>query len=167
MPNKKTIQAAQRDKKEGKSASTQAGEFVRQEIDNIREGKHGVRNTKQAIAIGLSEARRSGVNLKQPKKGTVPEKTRKNAKRDSEKGREQASVSPARSRASVKALQKEGTAAASTKALSQQATSAARKRTASDRSASARQAVDTKGPKVRAAAAKQAAHTRAMNNRGQ
>ncbi|HLA60148.1 MAG TPA: hypothetical protein VK622_15345, partial [Puia sp.] len=86
---------------------------------------------------------------------------------DSEKGREQASVSPARSRASVKALQKEGTAAASTKALSQQATSAARKRTASDRSASARQAVDTKGPKVRAAAAKQAAHTRAMNNRGQ
>ena len=161
MPDKKTIQAAKRDEREGKSPSTQAGEFVRKEIDNIREGKHGARNTKQAIAIGLSEARRAGVKLNQPKKGTVSEKTRKNALRDTEKGQRKEPVSPTRSQARVKALQKEGTEAASPKALSRQASSAAKKRSASERSASARQAVETKGPRERSETAKKAARTRA------
>lgn len=147
MPDKATIDRAKRDKQQGKSASTQAGEFVRKEIDNIREGKHGARNTKQAIAIGLSEARRAGVDLKQPKKGAVSEKTRQNAKRDTEKGQKHAPVSKTRSRASVKALQKESTAAASPKALSQQARSAAGKRSAADRSASAKKAARTRAGK--------------------
>ncbi|HTI06919.1 MAG TPA: DUF6496 domain-containing protein [Puia sp.] len=161
MPDKKTIQRAQRDKQAGKSPGTQAGEFVRDEIDKIRKGEHGARNTKQAIAIGLSEARRAGVELKAPKKGTVSEKTRENAKRESEKGRKHEPVSPTRSRARVKALKKESGEAASPKALSQQARSAARKRTASDRSAAAKQAAQTKGASGRQAAAKKAARTRA------
>jgi len=161
MPDKATIDRAKRDKQQGKSASTQAGEFVRKEIDNIREGKHGARNTKQAIAIGLSEARRAGVDLKQPKKGTVSEKTRANVKRDTEKGKRHEPVSKTRSQARVKALQKESTAAASPKALSQQAKSAASKRSAADRSASAKKAAETKGPRERSAAAKKAAKTRA------
>jgi len=144
MPDKATIDRAKRDKQQGKSASTQAGEFVRKEIDNIREGKHGARNTKQAIAIGLSEARRAGVDLKQPKKGTVSEKTRQNAKRDTEKGQKHEPVSKTRSQARVKALQKESTAAASPKALSKQAKSAAGKRSAADRSAAAKKAARTR-----------------------
>ena len=161
MPDKKTIQRAQRDKQAGKSPGTQAGEFVRAEIDKIRKGEHGARNAKQAIAIGLSEARRAGVELKAPKKGTVSEKTRENAKRESEKGRRHEPVSPTRSRARVKALKKESGEAASPKALSQQARSAARQRTASDRSAAAKQAAQTKGASGRQAAAKKAARTRA------
>src|SRR5205814_3307063 len=86
MPREKTIQRARKAKRQGKSASTQAGEFVHQEIKNIRKGKHGARSAKQAIAIGLSEARRAGVKLKPPKKGSVSEKTRKNAIREYEKG---------------------------------------------------------------------------------
>ncbi|KAG1172209.1 hypothetical protein G6F35_016897 [Rhizopus arrhizus] len=71
MPERKTLERAKRDKRQGKSASTQAGEFVREEIDHVREGKHGVRSTKQAIAIGLSEARRAGVKTPaRPKRGT-------------------------------------------------------------------------------------------------
>jgi Family of unknown function (DUF6496) len=166
MPTKKTIQAARSDAKAGKSASTQAGEFVKSEIDNVRAGKHGVRNTKQAIAIGLSEARREGVKVKQPKKGTVTEKTRKNARRETDKGQGHEPISATRSQASTRALKKESSEPVSTKALSQQTRSAAQKRSAADRSASARMAVDTKGPKVRAEAAKQASHTRAVNNRG-
>jgi hypothetical protein len=162
MPDKKTIENARRDKKEGKSASTQAGEFVHAEIDKIRKGEHGVKNTKQAIAIGLSEARRAGVNLKAPKKGTVSEKTRENAKRESEKGRQHAPISPTRSRARVQALKKEGTEAASSEALSRQTRSAAQKRSATDRSAAAKQAVKTKGPRERSEAAKKAARTRAQ-----
>ena len=83
MPNKQTIEAAKRDKAQGKSASTQAGEFVKEEMDKIRSGKTGARNTKQAIAIGLSEARRAGVGLKPPARGKTSEKTRKNAERSS------------------------------------------------------------------------------------
>jgi len=161
MPDKKTIQRAQRDKQAGKAPGTQAGEFVRDEIDKIRKGEHGVRNTKQAIAIGLSEARRAGVELKVPKKGTVSEKTRENAKRESEKGRKHEPISATRSKATVKALKKESGEAASPQALSQQARSAARQRTASDRSAAARQAAKTKGAGGRQAAAKKAARTRA------
>src|SRR4051812_47056160 len=80
MPKKETIERATRDKREGKSPSTQAGEFVREEIDSIREGEHGARSTKQAIAIGLSKARRAGVKLPPPKRGAVPGKTREKAK---------------------------------------------------------------------------------------
>src|SRR3979411_3533482 len=86
MPEKETVEAARRDLQEGKSPSTAAGEFVREEIDHVREGKHGARSAKQAIAIGLSKARRAGVDLPAPKKGTTSESTRKQAARDSAKG---------------------------------------------------------------------------------
>src|SRR5277367_6721913 len=118
MPNKQTIERARRDAREGKSASTQAGEFVREEIEEIRAGKHGARNTKQAIAIGLSKARRAGVKLAPPK--TASQRTRKQAERDSAKGRAGAAkkVSAKRSRATLTALKKEGHSAASHAALS-------------------------------------------------
>ena len=82
MPEKKTLERARKDKQEGKAPTTQAGEFVREEMDHIREGKHGARSTKQAIAIGLSKARRAGVELPPPKPGTTSEKTRQQAKRE-------------------------------------------------------------------------------------
>src|SRR5690348_14368655 len=88
MPEKQTLERARRDKRQGKSPSTQAGEFVREEIEHVREGKHGARSTEQAIAIGLSKARRAGVKLAPPKKGEASESTRKQAKRDVAKGRE-------------------------------------------------------------------------------
>src|SRR5437762_12135091 len=131
MPEKETIKKAERDKREGKSPSTQAGEFVHEEIDNIRKGKHGARSAKQAIAIGLSKARRAGVKLKPPEKGTVSEKTRKSAQQAYEKGQKHEPVSKTRSRARVRALKDESGAAASHTALSRQARSAAKKRTAS------------------------------------
>jgi hypothetical protein len=128
MPTKQAIEAAKRDKQAGKSASTQAGEFVKAEIDSVRKGEHGVRNTKQAIAIGLSEARRAGVDLKPPAKGKTSEKTRKSAESAYEKGQKKEPVNATRSRASEKALKREGTAAVSSSALSKQATTAARQR---------------------------------------
>src|SRR5215213_1214848 len=101
MPDRKTIRRAQQDKREGKAASTQAGEFVREEIEHIREGKHGVRNTKQAIAIGLSKTRRAGVDLPPPKKGQASERTRRSAKaaHDAGHGHPHGKSSPRRSRA--------------------------------------------------------------------
>lgn len=161
MPEKKTITRATRAKRQGKAPSTQAGEFVREEIEHIREGQHGARSAKQAIAIGLSKARRAGVNLKPPKKGTVSEKTRESAQHAYEKGQKHEPISAKRSRARVKALKREGTKAASHSALSRQAHLAASKRTASERAAAARKAVKTKGPAKRSAAAKKAAKTRA------
>jgi hypothetical protein len=125
---KETIEKANRDKAQGKSASTQAGEFVKAEIDRIREGKTGARNTKQAIAIGLSEARRAGVELKPPAKGKTSEKTRKNAERELEKGERHEPIDASRSRARIKAQKKEGTEAASHAALSKQAKAAAQQR---------------------------------------
>jgi len=86
MPEKKTLKRAEADKRAGKSASTQAGEFVKEQVDKVRAGKHGVRSPKQAIAIGLSEARRAGVDLKAPKKGSTSEATRKKAEKDSAAG---------------------------------------------------------------------------------
>src|SRR5262245_23076101 len=109
MPDKKTIEKAKQDKRAGKSASTQAGEFVHDQIDKVRKGKHGARSTKQAIAIGLSEARRAGVNLKPPAKGKTSEKTRKSAESAYEKGQRHDPVSKTRSRAREKALEKEPT----------------------------------------------------------
>jgi len=130
MPEKKTIARARKAKRQGKAPSTQAGEFVREEIDHVREGKHGARNTKQAIAIGLSKARRSGVKVAAPKKGTSSEGTRKRAKRDGAKGRraETARKSPTRARAATRALKREGRVAASPRALSRQTRASAQRR---------------------------------------
>src|SRR5262245_28511385 len=104
MPDKETVEAARRDKAEGKSPSTQAGEFVHEEIEHIREGKHGARSTKQAIAIGLSKARRAGVKLPVPRKGTTSARTRRQAARDTAKGARRAKPAPRRSRAMLKRL---------------------------------------------------------------
>ena len=114
MPERKTMQRAARDKREGKAPSTQAGEFVREEMDHVREGKHGARSTKQAIAIGLSKARRAGVDLPPPKKGKTSERTRLGAMHAYQAGRDGASksVSPKRSRAAETALKREPHAAA-------------------------------------------------------
>ena len=129
MPEKKTLERARKDKQEGKAPTTQAGEFVREEMEHIREGKHGARSTKQAIAIGLSKARRAGVKLAPPKPGTTSEATRKQAKRDLKKGaRPTRKVSAKRSAATTEALKREGHSAASKKSLSQQAKQAAAKR---------------------------------------
>src|SRR5256885_9028541 len=137
MPEKETIERAEQDKREGKAPSTQAGEFIREEMHHIREGKHGARSTKQAIAIGLSKARRAGVKLP-AKKGTSA-RARAQAKRDTAKGkRPRRKVSAKRSRAVRGALRREGHGAASPKALAKQGRSTARRRTASQRSASAR-----------------------------
>jgi len=163
MPLQKTIELAKRDKAEGKSASTQAGEFVKEEIDTIRKGKHGARSARQAIAIGLSKARRAGVDLKPPAKGKTSEKTRRSAELAYRKGRQHAPVSKKRSLATKHALEKESTSSASHKALSRQAHSAARRRSAADRSASARKAAATKGSAKRSAAAKKASLARARN----
>jgi hypothetical protein len=163
MPEKRTIERANEDKREGKSPSTQAGEFVREEMNHIREGKHGARSTKQAIAIGLSKARRAGVKLGRPKSGSVSARTRKSIARDTKAGkrRKKASPSRTRARATMKALRREGHSAASPRALARQARGAARRRSAADRSTAAKNAVRTKGSRGRAAAARKAARTRA------
>jgi len=203
MPEKRTLKRARQDKREGKSASTQAGEFVHEEIEHIREGKHGARSTKQAIAIGLSKARRAGVDLPPPKPGEAPEETRRKARRDIEAGSRRTrktaakkaapkkaasrttaakktaakktsprktaaggAVSKTRSRATTKALKREGKAAVSKSSLSKQAKTASRKRTASERSAAAKKAARTKGAKGRSEAARKAARTRARHEGG-
>ena len=145
MPEKKTLERARRDRAQGKSPSTQAGEFVHEEIEHVREGKHGARSTRQAIAIGLSKARRAGVRLAPPRKGASA-RTRRQAERDTRRGRTAASRRPSakRSRGTERALKREGHAAASRAALSRQAKSAARKRPASARSAAARKAARTR-----------------------
>jgi hypothetical protein len=144
MPEKETIEAARRDQAEGKSPSTQAGEFVHEEIEHIREGKHGARSAKQAIAIGLSKARRAGVKLPVPKKGTTSERVRKRAAKDNAAGARKKPPSPRRARASLAKLKEEGRSAASHTALSRQAHRTARRRGAAQRSASARKAARTR-----------------------
>jgi len=145
MPEQETLRRARKDAREGKSASTQAGEFVREEIHHVREGKHGARSTKQAIAIGLSKARRAGVRLPAPKPGTASAETRRKAASDTRKGsRARKKPSARRSRAVSRALRHEGHSAASHAALARQARSTARRRTASQRSASARKAAKTR-----------------------
>jgi len=162
MPEKATLRRANEDKRAGKSPSTQAGEFVREEIEHVREGKHGARNTKQAIAIGLSKARRAGVDLPQPKAGRVSERTRRSAARDTARGQSEPNRTPSRrrSRATEQALKREGTSAASPRAMSRQAHSAARARTPSERSSAARKAAATKGAAGRKTAARKASRTR-------
>ena len=144
MPEKQTLERARRDKAQGKAASTQAGEFVREEMHHIREGKHGARSAKQAIAIGLSKARRAGVKLRPPRKGQTSAKTRKSAASAYRKGQRGARTSARRSRARLNALRREGHSAASHQALSRQARSAARRRGASNRRAAARKAARTR-----------------------
>ncbi len=145
MPEKKTMQRARRDKRQGKAPSTQAGEFVHEEMDHVREGKHGARSTKQAIAIGLSKARRAGVRLPPPKKGKTSARTRESARRDSAAGRKSAGrPSRTRSRATSKALRREGRSAASRSSLARQARSSARRRSAASRSRAAKKAARTR-----------------------
>src|ERR687891_38566 len=146
MPERKTLKRARRAKRQGKAPTTQAGEFVREEMHHIREGKHGARSTKQAIAIGLSKARRSGVKLRPPKKAKA--RTRKSAQYASRAGRRKTSARPQsarRSRAVRRALKREPRSTASRRALSAQARNAARKRSARERRGAARKAVRTKG----------------------
>src|SRR5262245_11513473 len=163
MPERKTIERARQDAREGKSPTTQAGEFVREEMHHVREGKHGARSTKQAIAIGLSKARRAGVDLPPPKKGKTSERTRQSAARAYARGHgapAKTKPSARRSRAIHKALEREGKHAASHAALSRQAHAAARQRTAGERSAAAQKAVRTKGPAERHEAAMKAVRTK-------
>ena len=123
MPERETKRRAQRAKREGKAPSTQAGEFVREEIEHVRRGKHGARSTKQAIAIGLSKARRAGVKLPPPGKGKTSQRTRKKAARDYARGqnRRKKATSQKRSRAVSRVLRREGRQAASKRSLSRQA----------------------------------------------
>jgi len=169
MPRKATIRRVKKMKPEGKSPSTQAGEFIKETMDEIREGKIGARSTKQAIAIGLSKARRAGVDLPPPAKGKTSEKTRKNAERAyraGQKGSEKP-VNPRRSKATTKALQREGHEAASHESLSRQTKRQAAKRTPEERSAIARKAARTRlahqTPAERRAIARKAARTRKMH----
>jgi hypothetical protein len=151
MPEKETLERAEKDKREGKAPSTQAGEFVKEEMDHIREGKHGARNTKQAIAIGLSKARRAGVKLPPPKPGKVSEQTRKQAARDTAKGSSPSKPAPSRkrSRAVSGALRREGHSAASRSSLSRQARASAQSRGANSRRRAARKAARTRARSAR------------------
>ena len=166
MPEQRTIERAREDKREGKSPTTQAGEFVREEMHHIREGKHGARSTKQAIAIGLSKARQAGVDLPPPENGQTSERTRKSAMRAYERGHDghtKRAPSQKRSKAIQHALEREGKSAASHKSLSKQAHAAARKRTVGQRHAAAMKAVRTKGHSGLVRAARKAAKTRAAH----
>jgi hypothetical protein len=146
MPEKETIERAREDAAEGKATSTQAGEFVREEIHHIREGKHGARSTKQAIAIGLSKARRAGVRLPPPGPGEAPAQTRRKAAQDVARSRQggKRKPSPRRAKGVRSALKREGRSAASPQALARQARSSARRRTPKARSAAARKAAVTR-----------------------
>jgi hypothetical protein len=146
MPEKETLKRAAKDKAEGKSPGTQAGEFVREEIEHVREGKHGARSARQAIAIGLSKARRAGVKLPPPEKGEASQETREQARRDVKKGTKAPKKKPStrRSQATLNALKREGHSAASKTALSRQTHKAAAKRSAASRSRSAKKAAATR-----------------------
>lgn len=160
MPEQATLERARQDKRAGKAPSTQAGEFVREEIHHVREGKHGARSTKQVIAIGLSKARRAGVKLPPPPASAKATTKRSAAAATRAARRKSARPSARRSRAMRRKLKREGRSAASPKALARQARASARRRSPAARSAAARRAVRTKGPRVRRAAAKKAARTR-------
>ncbi len=165
MPDKETTERAKEDLRHGKSPSTAAGEFVHEEIEHVREGKHGARSPQQAIAIGLSKARRAGVPLAPPERGKTKESTRKSAERDYEKG--QAGMnqkrSPRVSQARKEALSHEPKSAASHRSLSEQASAGSRKRNSGERHKSAMKAVDTKGETGLRQAAEKGARTRSRN----
>jgi hypothetical protein len=139
MPEKEVVERARRDAQEGKAPSTQAGEFVREEFEHVREGKHGARSPQQAIAIGLSKARRAGIKLPPPKKGQTSPGTQRQAARDLKKGRSKGKPTSAkRSRAVSNALRRESRSSASHSAISKQARRSARKRGAASRHKAAR-----------------------------
>jgi hypothetical protein len=146
MPEKSTVEKAKEDLREGKSPSTAAGEFVHEEIEHVREGKHGARSPQQAIAIGLSKARRAGIPLKPPRRGQASEGTRTRAERDYRRGRTSPRRKPSvrRSRATEGALRRERRSSASRSALSRQTRSAARRRGRASRSQAARRAASTR-----------------------
>jgi hypothetical protein len=167
MPEKRTVEKARKARREGKAPTTQAGAFVREEIHKIRRGEHGARSPEQAIAIGLSEARRAGVPLTPPKKGKVKDSTRKSAEYAYAVGQHKRKVKrkPKVSRAVSQVLKGEPRSTVSRTALSRHASRAAAKRSPAERSSAARKAARTKGPAARSAAAKKAARTRARQAR--
>ncbi|HTH53143.1 MAG TPA: hypothetical protein VL495_04270 [Edaphobacter sp.] len=160
MPEKRTLERAKEDLREGKSPSTAAGEFVREEIEHVREGKHGARSPQQAIAIGLSKARRAGVPLAPPKSGSKA--VRERAEHEYEEGQEHPGRKPSsrRSHSRQTVMKREPKSTTSHAALSRQSKRAASKRTAASRSASARKAAASRSPAERSASAKKAATTR-------
>lgn len=153
MPERKTIEKARQDKRQGKAPTTQAGEFIKEEIEHIRKGKHGARSPKQAIAIGLSKARKAGVKL-------PPPPSKKAKKGTGTKSRTSSESSPRRSQATLRALKKEPTSSVSSEKLARQAHESALKRGPAKRKAAAQKAVRTKGSATLHRAAKKAAHTR-------
>ena len=164
MPEENVRKRARKAARGGKAGTTQAGEFVREEIHHVREGKHGARSPRQAIAIGLSKARRAGVDLPPPKPGATSEKTRRNAERAYEKGRTKGRrrrAAPARGKRSRAALKREPRSTTSRRALARQARASAARRRPAQRSAAATRAARTKGPAERKRAARKAARTRA------
>jgi hypothetical protein len=162
MPDLKTLEREHEDAREGKSPSTQAGEFVRGEMHHIRGGKHGARSTKQAIAIALSKARRAGVKLSPPRRGTASAKTVKQANRDSRRGQSHSRRRPSgnRSRRTAETLRREGHRAASRKSLSKQARLTASQRSSAARHRAVMKALRTKRRKGRIQAGREAARTR-------
>ncbi len=163
MPKRSAVQKAKRARREGKAPTTQAGEFVREEIEHIRAGKHGARSTKQAIAIGLSKARRAGVDLPPQQGDEASRESRRSQAHAYEAGHGSAPTRPhsrRRARAIKRVLEREGRRAASPRALARQAHAAAQRRTRGERSEAARKGARTKGATGRAAAARKAARTR-------
>ncbi len=168
MPERQTLQRAQRDKRAGKAPSTQAGEFVREEIHHIREGKHGARSPQQAVAIGLSKARRAGVELQPPSQGRASAQTVRRAARDYARGHgavPRRRSTAKRRAASAHALESESRESVSPRALASQTRTAATRRSSAQRSAAAAKAARTKGPARRSAAARKAASTRKVHTR--
>jgi hypothetical protein len=163
MPDRDIIERAREDAREGKSASTQAGEFVREEMHHVRKGKHGARSTKQAIAIGLSKARRAGVKLAPPARGKASAATQAQARREvaTARGSTRRKPSATRSHAISRASKREGRQAASPEALARHARRSARDRGPGARRQAAAKAVRTKGHKGLQSAARKAARTRA------
>jgi hypothetical protein len=162
MPEEKTVKKAKKKLREGKSPSTAAGEFVHEEIEHVREGEHGARSTEQAIAIGLSKARRAGIPLKPPRKRRAKKRTRVAAQRDYAKGRSKRKKRPSkrRSQAAKRALKREGRAAASPRALKKHAKRAARRRSPAERRASARKAAATRARNKKKTAGRKASKGR-------
>jgi hypothetical protein len=147
MPERRTVERARKARRQGKAPTTQAGEFVREEVHHVREGKHGARSTKQAIAIGLSKARRAGVELPPPEKGKTSERTRRSAESALRRGRSRRKPSARRAGAARTALRRERRSAASRSALAAQARRAARRRGTRSLKAAARKAARTRARK--------------------
>jgi hypothetical protein len=167
MPERETKERARKAKREGKAPTTQAGAFVKEEIEHVRRGKHGARSPQQAIAIGLSKARRAGVDLPPPERGQASERTRRSASLARKAGQTSSGHRPSarRSRATSGALKHEGHRSASRTALSRQAVSSARRRSPAGRRRAAMKAVRTKGSRGLKRSAQKAARTRQSERR--